>query len=230
MIRTLRTLLRASQAEVEERLVDARGPELLAQHLRDANADVTRGRRSLAALEAQRKAEERRATALAEEIFRRETDAARALEAEEEALAGDIADRIAGLEEERERAREASAALTGRAGELRTALAEAERKLAGLASELRAARAGRIWREARGRLVVATEPSALEQATDLAQRIGETGRRLDDELSALETPPMTAGDDLDARMAEAGLAPKDERRAAILARIKTRTASKGDDT
>lgn len=223
MIRTLRTLMRATAAEAEERLIDSRGPEILAQHLRDADADVKRGRRSLAALEARRTSEERRVTALTEEIARREDDAGRALGADETGLAADIADRIVALEEERDRAKAAAEALEARGAELRTALAMAERKLAGLAADLRAARSGRIWRDARSRLVVAPETSALEQASDLATRIGETGRRLDDELAALTTPPMTAGDDLDARMAEAGLAPQDDRRAAILARIKSKS-------
>lgn len=102
MLRTLRTLLRARSAEAEEALEAAEGPRILAQHLRDAQLDLTRGRHALAQLLAQQKAEERRADDAASEIARREEEARKALEGGADALAADLATRIVTLEDTRD--------------------------------------------------------------------------------------------------------------------------------
>ena len=50
MFSTLRTLIRASSEEADEAIKDANAPHLMAQHLRDARADLARGRGTLASL------------------------------------------------------------------------------------------------------------------------------------------------------------------------------------
>ncbi|MEL7140072.1 MAG: PspA/IM30 family protein [Pseudomonadota bacterium] len=233
MLRTLRTLLRARSAEAEEALEAAEGPRILAQHLRDAQMDLTRGRHALAQLIAQRKAEERRAADAAAEIEKREAEARRALEAGAEPLAADLANRIVTLEDTRERAEKAGAALSDRAQTLRDRLSDGERRLSKLAADLRAARTARMDISVRRRLNDATLPSAppLAEAEALARRLAE-GTDAAEDLLAATTAPADESADLDARLKEAGIADAARsRRDAVLARLalKTTEDTKGDD-
>ncbi|MEO1723749.1 MAG: PspA/IM30 family protein [Pseudomonadota bacterium] len=233
MLRTLRTLLRARSAEAEEALEAAEGPRILAQHLRDAQMDLTRGRHALAQLIAQQKAEERRAADAAAEIEKREAEARRALEAGAEPLAADIANRIVTLEDTRERAMKAGAALSERAQTLRDRLSDGERRLSKLAADLRAARTARMDISVRRRLNDATLPAAppLAEAEALARRLAE-GTDAAEDLLAATTAPADESADLDARLKEAGIADAARsRRDAVLARLapKTTEDTKGDD-
>lgn len=230
MFATLRTLFRASAAEAEEAIIDANGPALLGQHLRDARADVERARRTVAILIAREKAEARRIEDLTGEIAGREDQARAALAADNRGLAEDIADHIAGLEDARERASRDRTALESRIAELRNSLAQAERRIAALAAELRAARAGQLCRAAATAARTGLAPNNLERAEAMAERVRETGMILDDQLAACRTIARDTGADLDDRALEAGLADRNgTRRAAILDRLNT-TPSKGDDT
>ncbi|MEM7211136.1 MAG: PspA/IM30 family protein, partial [Pseudomonadota bacterium] len=141
MIGTLRTLFRASVFEAEEAVIDANGPKLLAQHLRDAEADTQRARKVLASLLAREKAVSRGLEALAAERTRREDEARQALNAGDEALASDLAARVVFLEDETEAHRTEASDLARRIATLRDSLGTADRRIAALASELRAARA-----------------------------------------------------------------------------------------
>jgi len=227
-MQTLRTLFRASRAEAEDALIDTNAAALLAQHLRDAKVDVERARRGLAALIARKSGEARQATALDDEIARRETDAHAAMTAGEEALLTEILDRIAGLEDRRAQATRADAELQQRIDALRDTLGTAQRRMVTLTDDLRLARSQAMQRRVRGDIDPALNGSALQKAEEMAARLRESGATLDDTAAALAD--MRPDADLDTRLREAGLDAHDAtRRAAILDRIKTKTPE-GDDT
>ena len=217
---TLRTLFRASRAESEEALIESNAIMLLAQHLRDAKADVERARRGLAALIARKAAEERQAVALDGEIARREADARAAMDADEDALLDEIADRIAGLEARKVQAGEARAELQRRIDALRETLRGAEGRLAGLTDELRLARGQAIQRKARDEIGPGPSGTALRKAEEIAERLRLSGACADDAHAALAD--MRPDADLDTRLREAGIDSRaSARREAILDRIRT---------
>jgi len=219
MLDTLRTLFRASRAETEEALIDGNAITLLAQHLRDAKADVERARRGLAALIARKAGEERQARALEDEIVRREGDARAAMNADEEALLHEIADRIAGLEDRKAQAAYARNELQQRIDALRETLREAERRMTTLTDELRLARSQALQRRTRGEIDPGVQGSALQKAEEVAERLRVSGARIDDATTALAD--MRPDADLDSRLRDAGLDSRDAaRRSAILDRIK----------
>lgn len=226
MILTLRTLLRASAAEAEERLVDDQAPRLMAQHLREAEADLRRARQGLATLVARARAETRRREEAEGEIARREGEARAALAGGDTRLAEDLAQRIADLEETVERTRKGEAALDTRVADLRHMVAEAERRMTALAHELRAARSGRLARGlgqrlAAGGIGTADALSALDQAEALAKRLDETGREADDRAEALRRAPQSTADDLDERVEAAGIdGLRGARRRAVMDRLR----------
>lgn len=220
MFDTLRTLFRASRAETEEALIDGNALALLAQHLRDAKVDVERARRGLAALIARKAGEERQAVALDDEIARREMDARVAMAAEEEALLHEIADRIAGLEDRRAQSVQARAELQRRIDALRGTLRAAEGRMTALTDDLRLARSQELQRRTRGAVDPVVQGSALQKAEEIAERLRESGARIDDATAALAD--MRPDADLDTRLREAGVDSRaTARRNTILNRIKT---------
>ena len=98
MFRTVTTLFRAGVAEADEDLQDRTASTLLAQHLRDAKAELARHKAGLAALMARETKEARLEQALAEKLTRRESEVETALTASDDALAADIADDMLRIE------------------------------------------------------------------------------------------------------------------------------------
>ena len=224
MLSTLRTLFRASAFEAEEAIVEANGPKILGQHLRDAEADTQRARQVLAGLLARQKAVARGLEALSSERVRREDEVRQALEAEDDALASDLADRIVFLEDEEGAARTESEDLTRRIASLRISLSQADRRIASLASELRAARASAACRVAKTGLAEGMQQSSLERAEAMASRVRESSQRIEDEIGAYTDLRRSTGNDLDARVDEAGLGnATSARRDAILKRLKSKS-------
>ncbi len=224
MLSTLRTLFRASAFEAEEAIVEANGPKILGQHLRDAEADTQRARQVLAGLLARQKAVARGLEALSSERVRREDEVRQALEAEDDALASDLADRIVFLEDEEGAARTESEDLTRRIASLRISLSQADRRIASLASELRAARASAACRVAKTGLAEGMQQSSLERAEAMASRVRESSQRIEDEIGAYTDLRRSTGNDLDARLDEAGLGnATSARRDAILKRLKSKS-------
>jgi len=229
MLDTLRTLFRASRAETEEALIEGNAVTLLAQHLRDAKVDVERARRGLAALIARKAGEDRQASALEDEITRREGDARAAMAAGEEALLHEIADRIAGLEDRKAQAAYARTEVQQRIDALRATLREAEGRMATLTDELRLVRAQALQRRARGEIDPAVQGSALQKAEEIAERLRLSGARFDDIQTALTDLRPDA--DLDTRLREAGVDSRaTDRRSAILKRIKKATITDQGET
>lgn len=221
MISTLRTLFRASAAEAEDALIDANGVRLLAQHLRDAEADIQRARHAIAALTARQKAASRRIETLEGEISRREGEARSALDADEAALADEIVERLVFLEDDKIRQQDAMRDLARRISDLRANLAKAERRIAVVAADLRTARASQVSRNAQGQMAQGVTTSALERAEQMAARVSATGRSIEDEMEALSTLHTDANSDLDSRLRDAGISdPDGARKRAILSRLK----------
>lgn len=218
MLDTLRTLFRASRAESEEALIEANALPLLAQHLRDAKADVERARRGLASLIAREAGEGRQARALGEEIARRESDARAAMARDEDALLDEIVDRIAEIEDRKTRAEHARTDLAARIDALRGTLRAAERRMAALTDALRLARGRALQRRARGSIDPAPGDTALQRAEEVAARLRRSDAHDDDAAAALAD--MRPDADLDTRLRAAGADTRTlARRDAILARI-----------
>ena len=223
MIATLRTLFRASVFEAEEAVVDANGPKILGQHLRDAEADTQRARKVLAGLLAREKAVRRGLEGLEAERARREVETRQAMDVGDEALAADLAARIVFLEDEESAHRDEAGELARRISALRESLSQADRRIANLASELRAARASSVCRTAKKGLAEGMQPSALERAEAMAWRVRESSQRIEDEINAYTDLRQNTGDDLDARLNEAGLSNSvTARRDEILKRLKSK--------
>lgn len=223
MFETLATLFRARTAEAEEALAEANAVSLLAQHLRDAKAELARSRAAVAGMMAREAERGRAIDRLAAEAKRREAEAKAALEAGEEALAGDLADAALDLDDRRAAEERARRVLAERIADARTRLEAAEGRYRDLADQLRIAREAKLSRTPPG---AAPTASALEKAVEAAERLKTRDDRLDDLEAAYRRldgeRPETS---LDARVKAAGLdREREARKAALMNRLK----AKGD--
>lgn len=139
-MRTLTTLLRATFAEADEGLQRANAKTLLAQHLRDARAELAARKGRLAQLMAIQARERRSCAALDAKIAERKGEARIALAAGQDDLATAVADEIVRLQDRIEKHGEEDSQLAGRIVLARSQLAEAERLLAELTDQLRLSR------------------------------------------------------------------------------------------
>ncbi|MEL7464972.1 MAG: PspA/IM30 family protein [Pseudomonadota bacterium] len=223
MFQTLGTLFRARAAEAEETLIDRNAVTLLAQHLRDAKAEIARARAAVARLMAREAERGRALDRLAEDILKREREATAAMEAGREDLAADLADAILAMEDRKAAEETAQRDLARRVAEARERLAENEARLADLADQLRAARDASLARIPQG---AAPTASALDRAVETAEALKARDARLEDlEDAYRRMDAETPANSLDARVEDAGLdKEKEARRAALMKRLQ----GKGD--
>lgn len=221
MFRTVTTLFRAGVAEADEDLQDHTASTLLAQHLRDAKAELARHRAGLAALMARETKAARLEEALADKLARREAEVETALAASDEALAADIAEDMLRVEGEIAAAAEERGRLKAEVAKARAAQDAAEQTFKQLSDQLRIART----RAVSPRTIQTT---SLKQAEAAAERLKCRMERDEDIASAYEQMETTVAEqDLDAKLKASGLFDdKAARRDAILDRIKSKGETK----
>lgn len=221
MFRTVTTLFRAGVAEADEDLQDRTASTLLAQHLRDAKAELARHRAGLAALMAREAKSARLGEALAEKQTRREAEVETALAASDEELAADIAEDMLRIEDDIRSANEERGRLRAEVAKARAAQDAAEQTFKQLSDQLRIART----RAVSPRTIQTT---SLKQAEAAAERLKCQMERDDDIAAAYEQMATTVAEqDLDAKLKASGLFDdKAARRDAILDRIKSKGETK----
>jgi len=220
MFQTLRTLTRATWASADEELEARNAPTILTQHLRDARRGLTAARGRIAALMAQRVAEERHVKSLTDHLAQRRAEGCRAVQRREDELAEEIAEDMVALEEEKAKAAELAACLASDIDRLRRAADKADRQIQGLAADLRSAQsADRIRKiESAGvvRAIDSDEASALARAQGVAERLVARDLQRADLAKAMTT--LRAETSLDDRIRSAGLSDKaNQRKVDILA-------------
>ncbi len=221
MFRTVTTLFRAGVAEADEDLQDRTASTLLAQHLRDAKAELARHRAGLAALMARETKAARLEEALADKLARREAEVETALAASDEALAADIAEDMLRVEGEIAAAAEERGRLKAEVAKARAAQDAAEQTFKQLSDQLRIARTRAVSPHS-------IQATSLKQAEAAAERLKCRMERDEDIAAAYEQMETTlAEQDLDAKLKASGLFDdKAARRDAILDRIKSKGETK----
>jgi phage shock protein A len=172
MFKTLITLARGTSARAAEMLEDQNALLILDQQIRDAAAALDRARRALAIAAAQDASEEKRIAALQADIKDLETRATAALETRED-LAAEAAEAIAGLEVDLAAAQASHASFTRESARLRQLVRNGERRLADLERGRRTAQAADAVRRLRtkGVWTVGTNASALRDAETTLERL-----------------------------------------------------------
>ena len=139
----LNSLMKASAQDPLQQLVDVNSLRIFEQEIRDAETAITRAKRELACVIAERKRIFRHNESLIEAITTRAAQALAAMEKQQDQLALDVAERIAEDEVLLKQQQEQLKALVQQEAYLRKQLREAARAIARYRSELRMAQANR---------------------------------------------------------------------------------------
>ena len=123
------TAFRGGASEVGEAIVDANATRIFEQEIRDAENHLTKAKRDLTEVMAQQMAANREVERLTREISEHEGYAAQALEKGNEALALQVAEKIASLETELSTQQQSLTSYEANANRLKELVRKSERQL-----------------------------------------------------------------------------------------------------
>lgn len=224
----LLTALRGGAHEAGEALIDSQALRILDQEIRDADADLRKSREALAGIMAKEKLAQTRLTETTGQITNNEGYATKALEQDDEALALEVAGRIATLEMQQQEEQQLLSQLTSSASQLREAINNAEshiRRLKQQADTVKATESVQRAQTAVAERYHGTD-SRLQTALDSLERIkqqqAERGARLE---AASEMASDSNGDSLNQRLRQAGILTETQSANSVLTRLKARQSN-----
>ena len=221
------TLVRGGASEAAERIADANVVRILDQQVRDADGALLRAQTDLAGLMGKAKLTRDKVLDLEQKHARDMAVIERAVEQGQDALAGELADRIALLEGELDRERRSFEALSRKETELRDTVTKIRQRIQGMKREIDTVKVTESVQKAQQAVVShgAGAVSTLGNAAASLQRLKERqAARAAEFEAAARVEELQSGGDLDRRLADAGLLEGPGSGASVLARIKSRQA------
>jgi len=233
VIKKVVTLLRGSARELAENVVDANATRIYEQEIIDAKQSILEARSSLADVMAREMQSARAVTRLEGEMTRYEGLALEALEKSQEALAEEVAGKVAAIELELEEQRKAQTSFASQVSKLKELIKASEAKI----------------REHEREIAIAKTTESVYKATQsISDNIGSSGSRLASARESLErikqrhehlADRMQAADQLDrelgekalaTKLAEAGIGQDADRKRKVMERIRARQAKPTEDS
>lgn len=223
MLSKLFTLLRGGAYEAGATVVDANALRILDQEIRDADSALGRARDDLATLVAKRRMLEKELTSLRDQSGRYESSARAALAKGDEALAMEVAQRIADLETESNLKTPQLADMRSAEDRLHQVIATTQQKVEGLRREIDVVKVNESVQRAQASVASrgAGATASLGSAADSLKRIKERQAIQEEKFRAAgELEDRRTGADLDAKLQAAGILPGHHSAADVLARLK----------
>ncbi|WP_363799445.1 PspA/IM30 family protein [Lysobacter firmicutimachus] len=219
----LLTSLRGGAHELGEALADSQALRILDQEIRDCDLELRQSRESLAQLMARHKLAGRELGDSADKVGEYEGYALKALQAGDQSLALEVADKVVQLEAHRREQEGHVAQLAAAATELRKAIAMAEGNIRRLKQQLDTVKATESMQRAQAAVAhrYAGPQSRLQTAVDSLARIkrkqAERGARME---AAAELARQDGGDALERKLREAGILRDEAGAEAVLQRLR----------
>lgn len=219
----LLTALRGGVYEAGEAVVDGQALRILDQEIRDADVELRKSREALAEIMAKHKLAAEQANNTAKKVAEYEQYVLKALDADNESLAREVAEKIANLEQtlqdERQQVSDYAASIT----RLRTAVTQAEGNIKRLKQQVDTVKATESVQ--RAQMAVAQRYSgsqakmhtAVESLERIKRKQAEQAARMDaaDELAKTDTDDV-----LEEKLRAAGIVAGPASADAVLARLK----------
>ncbi len=172
MFSTLKTLMDGANARADDRLKDVYAIELIEQRIREADANLSAAKMTLASLIQRKRSEEKLVAKLDARIADLTTRATEALASKRNDLAEQAAQAIADMENERRIRRDTVEAHVTRIGQLQMSIEAAHRRLVDLRQGAITARAVRREQKSQARLnKTLAGTSAADEAETLIRRV-----------------------------------------------------------
>ena len=227
ILKNIFTALRGGANEVGEAIVDANAVRILEQEIRDADAAIANAKRSLTQMKATEIQLKRDVGVLVADIADYEHKAMDALNANEEALAHEVAEKIAQLESERSDKSTEQTALEKEINKINNIIKAREKRIQKNKRELNKIKTVQALQRATQSISnnVAATGSSDHRVSKAMERVKAKQQNWQDRMEAGEWMAKEGSDDLDARLAQKGIGGSSGGAADVLARIKAKQAS-----
>lgn len=219
------TAFRGGASEVGEAIVDANATRIFEQEIRDAENHLTKAKRDLTEVMAQQMAANREVERLTREVNEHEGYAAQALEKGNEALALQVAEKIASLETELSTQQQSLTSYEANANRLKELVRKSERQLSEHKRQLSMVKTTERVQKATSAITdnFSASNSKLLNAKDSLERIKAKQQKFDDQMKAAEVLEAESGDGaLEAQLKAAGIGQADNSANSVLDRIKAK--------
>ena len=223
ILKQLMTAIRGGAREIGESVIDANAMVIYEQEIEDARHHLNTARESLTEVMASEMQSRRTVKGLEEKIHEREVYVVEALKKDNEALALQIAEKIAAFEEELKQQQSAQRKLHVQVNLIKSQVRKAERSIADHERELLMVKTTDSVQKATLAVSenIAANHSNLNTARQSLDRIRRKQQMTDDQLTAGDQ--LSAAEDdrsLQAQLAAAGISTKNSNSASVLARLK----------
>lgn len=223
ILKKLFTAMRGAANDAGEAIVDNQALRILDQEMREARQNLSRAKESLTLVMAEQMGVERKVNELRERVAEHEGFAAQALEKGNEALALEVAGKIAELSDELEAQEQLLQSYTANVQQLKKSIGETERNIKAMEREVSVVKTTEAVQKANAAAAAkfSGSNSSISSATDSLERIkGRQQKREDQMKAALELGKNSAGDDLQAKLKTAGIVSGNASARDILEKIK----------
>ncbi|MDP4569955.1 PspA/IM30 family protein [Pseudomonas sp. LPH60] len=225
----LLTALRGGANEAGEAMVDSQALRILDQEIRDADQELRKSKEALAEIMARQKLAAERANGSAAKIAEYESYALKALEAGNENLAQEVAQKIANLENDLAVEREQADGFAASVVQLRKAVTQAEGNIKHLKQQVDTVKATESVQKAQQAVAqrYGGSQSKLHTAVESLERIKQKQAERAAKMEAAAELASTSNPDdaLDAKLREAGIVAGSTSADSVLARLKDRNKS-----
>ena len=228
VLRDMITALRGGASEVGEAIIDANAIRILEQEIRDADSAIVKAKQSLTQLKSSEIKLKREIASLDADVADYEKKAVAALEAGEEALATEVAGRIAELESERSEKAAEQKALDAEVHKIHAMIKARERTIQKNKRELDKVRTVRELQRATETVSknFAATGSSSHRVSQALERVKTKQQGWQDRMQAGEwMEERESGDDIDAKLRAKGIGEGAGGASDVLARLKARSAS-----
>ncbi|MCJ8268723.1 MAG: PspA/IM30 family protein [Psychrosphaera sp.] len=219
------TALKGGAREAGEAIVDANGIRIFEQEIADAQNALTNAKKNLTEVMAKEMQTKRKVTALNDSISEHETFAGQALEKGDEAMAMEIAEKIAEFENDKVELDEVLATYSSSVTALKSQVKEAEKTIKENQRQLSMVKTTESVQKATMAVnsTLASNNSSMGSAKASLERIKQRQADRNDQLAAAKTLDNEEnGTDLKDRMAAAGIGDTKSKGSDILARLKAK--------
>jgi len=221
----LMTALRGGVNEAGEAVIDTQAIRILDQEIRDAGEELKRSKDGLAEIIARQKLAEEKCTAYEKQISEYETHALKALEKGEEALAHEVATKIADLENQKAQEVTSAVSYASSADDLRKAIKQTEQNLKRMKQQIDTVKATENVQRAQAAVAErhSGSNSKMRTAMDSLERIKEKQALKSAQISAAkELSEEMSESSLQEKLEDAGIAASGQSANDVLARLKTK--------
>ena len=219
------TAMRGAASEAGEAVVDHQALRILDQEMRDAEKELGEAKSQLTEVMAQKRGIEREVEKLRGQIAEHEDYAMKALDKGDEALAADVAERVAQFEEERGLQEQALARYDAGVNQLKRSIKATERNIAAMRRQVGMVKATERVQKASAAASARFSGSntAMSSATESLERIKKRQQHRADRMEAAgQLAADGEGADLEKRLRDAGIVSDGGSGSEALARIRAK--------